>query len=36
MIEANPVQTSKFITQIIRPNHIVKGKIKIKNNNVKF
>jgi hypothetical protein len=35
MTEANPVQPLKFMTQIIRPNHIVKGKQK-KSNNLKF
>jgi hypothetical protein len=30
MTEANPVQPLKFMTQIIRLNHIVKGKQKKK------
>jgi len=33
--EMNPVQPSKFVTQIIKPNHNVKYKFK-KKNNVKF
>jgi hypothetical protein len=28
IIETNPVQPSKFVTQIIRPDHNVKGKQK--------